>query len=158
VIRAILLSLVLCTPTAALAGEWAGIPLADLPELGVESPSLSEISDGWRAPLAAGGMVVVDLLPDADAAQAMFASRAQTRTTRAASPLLLGDEAVGDGETYALVRYENVLISVQTDAGASAVAERLRGALVVTSPPGVHAQRDSDAGTLRWDAVGRRVD
>ena len=123
--RAILLSLVLCS-SSALAGEWAGVPLADLAELGVDAPSLSEISDGWRAPLAAGGLVVVDLLPDEDAARAMFASRAETRTTRAAGSLALGDEAVGDGETYALVRYENVLVSVRAESDASAVAERLR--------------------------------
>ncbi len=147
-----LLGLLLLMSGPALAGPFAGVPLDALPGLGLEAPTLDDYMDGWRAPLATGGFVAVQILADADAASAVFAKSAQTLTQRQAPALDVGDEAVGDGESYVFVRFGNVLVQVRTDSGAGAVARGLKGALVAEAPAGLVEQRGQ-----RFDAVGRHL-
>lgn len=153
-----LLLLALCSSGLAQAGEWAGVPVDQAPALGLGSVTVSEVGVGWRAPLATGGFVAVEVFADAEAADAALTHRAATASNMAQPVLAVGDRAVGDGEAYALVRDENVLIRVRALAGgATAVVERVRSALVEVAPVGVSRELQTDDGVRRWDMVGREL-
>ena len=142
----------------AHAGEWAGVPVDQASALGLGAVTISEVGVGWRAPLPAGGFVAVEVFADAEAADAALTHRATTASSMKQPELALGDRAVGDGDAYAVVRDDNVLIRVRAlSGGAAAVVERVRAALVAVAPAGVSRELQTDDGVRRWDMVGREL-
>lgn len=155
-----MMSLALCMSTSAFAGNWAGIPLDSLSAIGIAEPALSEVSDVWRAALPGGGFVRVEIQATESDAREAFSFQAVALTSRPAEEgPPVGDEAVGNGEDYLLVRDGNVLISARDPSGAAAVwVQRLRDRLTATAPATPPREEVTATGVLRWDSVGRRID
>ena len=114
---------------------WAGVPLVDLPVIGLGTPTLTEGEDAWQAPLGDGGFVRFWWHPDEDAAKAAFAFQARAAVT-VTLPAYdgVGDEAVGDGTGLLIVRSRNVVVLVR-DPGDQA-AKVATGLLAELEPDG----------------------
>lgn len=147
---------------AAHAQSFQGVALDRLPTTipALGRPTVDELADRWRAPLADGGWVVVQVFPDANAARGAFDVAATTQASR--PPARLDADTAGDDQLR-LRRVGNVVLTVRSTAGrAIAYADALERAIVPGSPrpaPRTPAflAREVDGQTLRWDVYGRRL-
>lgn len=148
--------------TAAWAADpnWAGVPLADLPALGLAAPGFSAASPEWRAAWGTAGFVRVHLAPDVAAAEAAFAGLRRTAGSLwpVDSPAgVPGDQVAGDAELGLLVRDRNVVFYATNAAGGcDDLVAALRGRLVTAAPPGTTTV-ELAGDTVVVDAVGRKV-
>jgi hypothetical protein len=140
---------------AAGGGIWAGVPLQDLTELGVGSPTLAHHTSAWRAPLDGGG--IVDLWWFETQAEALTAAQARV-TSSSQRPLPpLGQDRWGAPGEILLVRDRNVVLFVRSGSGgADEAMSRLQAALVVESEGPDFQTLTVDGMAIAWDATGRR--
>lgn len=115
---------------------WAGVPLVDLPTIGLGTPTLIDGEDAWQAPLGDGGFVRTWLHADEAAAKAAFAFHARAAVTTTLPPYEgVGDEAAGDGTGLLIVRSRNVVVLVRDPADrAASVAKSILGELEPDGP------------------------
>ena len=120
----------------ANAQEWAGVSPELWSSIGAAHVTKHVERDLWRAALASGALVRVEVLATEDDAQRAFAFQSRALTSRVPEEgVFQAGDAVGNGEDYLLVRDQNVLLSVHDAKGHQAAAhvERLREALVMRS-------------------------
>ncbi|MFZ5481898.1 MAG: hypothetical protein ACOZNI_34375 [Myxococcota bacterium] len=116
---------------AALAGGLhAGIPVHGV--AGVGEPTFLTATSGWTASVEGGWVRVFVGASEADG-DAWY-DRAVATLGVTPPALAFADEAHGDGETLLAFRDGNVGVVVRVEAGARAVAERLRAAIVDGGP------------------------
>lgn len=145
-------------PTA----HWAGVPLAELPALGLGVPELDTFASGWRATLPEDGFVRLMQSASIEDARAVFAAQARNASTMALPPLAWpvppgrDVQAVGDTAGFIVLRDGNVVLMVRDRRGqAGQVARALETALVTEAPPAEPVVLHLGERVLRWDSCGR---
>ncbi len=153
-------------PTPTGEAPWAGIPLASLPDLGLDmgEPELDLHRSGWRADLPEGGFIRLLHYPDVDQAKLGYSFQKLSSSTSGVSeiewPTVEGHEvqASGDTEGFTMLRDGNVVIIVRDHREqAGTIAQALQVALVDTAPEAALTERDLGSRVLQWDSCGRLV-
>lgn len=139
---------------AFAAGMHGGIPVHGVPGLG--EPSFLTPATGWTAAVE-GGWVRVFVGPT-EAAGVEWYDR-MLESIGLAPPVLadlaaVTDAAHGDGATLVAFRDGNVAVLVRAQAGARAIADALRAAIVDNAPAVATPTLSTAGGQWRVDAPG----
>jgi hypothetical protein len=144
---------------------WAGIPLAELPELGLGEPRLDAHRSAWRASLPEGGFVKLIIFPDDKQARTGFSFEKLSAATRSLPALEWPHspdrdvEAVGDEAGMLILRDGNLIVVVRDHRErAGELTRALQAAFVPEAPEGEPIERDLGGRVARWDRCGRLLE
>ncbi len=152
-------------PTVVGETPWAGIPLEQLPALGLGEPQLDAHRSAWRARLPEGGFVRLLWFPDDRQARLGFSFEKLSASTRSLPPLDWTHspdrdvEAVGDTAGMIVLRDGNLVLVVRDHRErAGELAQALQAAMVTDAPQAEPIERDLGGRVARWDSCGRLID
>lgn len=152
-------------PPVVGATPWAGIPLAELPALGLEEPKLDAHRSAWRARLPEGGFVKLLYFPDDRQAKTGFSFEKLSAASRSLPPLEWTHspdrdvEAVGDATGMLIIRDGNIVLVVRDHRDqAGELTQALQAAMVTEAPESESIERDLGGRVARWDSCGRLLD
>ncbi len=144
---------------------WAGIPLAELPALGLSEPQLDAHRSAWRAPLPEGGFVRLIFFPDDRQAKTGFAFEKLSASTRSLPAMDWPHspdrdiQAVGDAMGMVILRDGNLVLVVRDHRErAGELTQALQAAMVTQAPEAPPIERDLGSRVARWDSCGRLLE
>jgi len=162
-----LIALLLTAGSLGLAGTadageplWAGVPLDELAQMGIQAPTLNDLDSGWRAPIEGGGFIQVDIFESVEAAREVFDFRRVAAFQAQLPELDIGGDvpAVGDGHVAVLFVDRNVVVTIRDPSEQATVrAGLIREALDIDHAAQPYDTREVDGERVSWDNYGRRT-